>query len=198
MNFKNILNVIAISILSMSLAFCSSSEKKDPAPEETPVTEDTGADLKKDRSLELNLLEEINITLKEYRYPDGVRRRGFSYKKADVTREDFNLWAKENINFIKEAIDKLPADYVLQIKGHADSTGPEEAEGSKKGNNYYSQIRAEAVKDALVQQGLDASRITTVGVGSSEPVGGYDEEDEVNRRTTFQVVIQDNPDTVVE
>jgi outer membrane protein OmpA-like peptidoglycan-associated protein len=198
MNFKNILNVIAISILFMSLAFCSSNEKKDPAPEETPVTEDTGADLKKDRSLELNLLEEINITLKEYRYPDGVRRRGFSYKKADVTREDFNLWAKENINFIKEAMDKLPADYSLQIKGHADSTGPEEAEGSKKGNIYYSQIRAEAVKEALVQQGLDASRIKTKAVGSSEPVGGYDEEDEVNRRTTFQVVIDENSDTVVE
>lgn len=187
MNFKKILNIFAISLLSIGLAFCSSGEKKEVVAEEPPV-ETKVEEPVATRSLDLNILEEINVTLKEYRYPDGVRRRGFSYKKADVTKEDFNAWASENINFIREAFDRLPAGYSLQIKGHADSTGPEEAEGNKKGNVYYSQIRAEAVKEALVQQGLPAARITTVAAGSGEPVSGYDEEDEINRRVTFQVV----------
>ena len=105
MNFKNIFKLLGISIIALNLAFCSSADKKEPVEEETEEvateeTEEEGNALS--RSLDLNILEEINITLKEYRYPDGVRKRGFSYKKADVTKEDFNLWAGENINFIKE------------------------------------------------------------------------------------------------
>jgi outer membrane protein OmpA-like peptidoglycan-associated protein len=188
MNFKNIFKLLGISIIALNLAFCSSADKKAPVEEETEevATEEEGNTLS--RSLDLNILEEINITLKEYRYPDGVRRRGFSYKKADVTKEDFNLWAGENINFIKEALEKLPEGYSLQIKGHADSTGPEDAEGSKKGNIHYSKERANAVKAALVKQGLSAGRISTIAVGSGEPVSGYDEDDEINRRVTFQIV----------
>lgn len=190
MNFKNIFKLLVVSILALNLAFCSSADKKEPVEEEATeeVVEEEVVEESKERAFDLNILEEVNITLKEYRYPDGVRRRGFSYKKADVTAEDFNLWAKENINFIKEAFDKLPENYKLQIKGHADSTGPEEEEGSRKGNVYYSQIRAEAVKEALVQQGMPADRISTAAAGSTEPVSGYDEDDEINRRVTFQIV----------
>jgi hypothetical protein len=192
MNFKNILNLLAISILALSFSFCSSKDVKEtPAPESE--TKDEGA---LSRSFDMNILDSINVTLKEYRYPDGVRRRGFSYKKADVLKEDFNLWAKENINFIKEAFDKLPPEYSLEVYGHADATGPEEAEGNKKGNMYYSKIRAEAVKEALVKQGLPADRIVTTGVGSSQPVSGYDEDDEINRRVTFQVIKVDSDSTV--
>lgn len=134
------------------------------------------------------VLDEINSTLKDYRYPDGVKRRGFSYKQADITKEDFNAWAKNNVSFIKEALTKLPDTYQLQIIGHADASGPEEAEGSKKGNGFYSQIRADAVKEALVKQGVPANRISTKALGSSVPVSGFPETDAINRRVTFQVV----------
>lgn len=183
--------MLIISLLALNLAFCSSAEKKESTEETEEVTEEEAEEETvelKERAFDLNILEEINITLKEYRYPDGVRRRGFGYKKADVLSEDFNKWASDNISFIKEAFDKLPEGYKLQIKGHADSVGPEEEEGGKKGNVYYSQIRAEAVKQALVEQGLPGDRITTVAAGSTEPVSGYDEDDEINRRVTFQVI----------
>ncbi|WCL49217.1 OmpA family protein [Leptospira sp. GIMC2001] len=197
MNFKNLINLLIIALVSSTLVLCSSTETKQPETE--PVAENTEVEEPKTRSFDMNILDEINITLKEYRYPDGVRRRGFSYKKADVTKEDFNLWAKENVNFIKEALDKLPAEYAVQVIGHADSTGPEEAEGAKKGNAYYSQIRAEAVKTALVQQGIPAERIAIKAVGSAEPVSGYDEQDEINRRVTFQVIaVEPAEDSTVE
>lgn len=187
MKWNKLFSIFAVFSLTLTFAFCSSAEKKKPAEE--PVQEEVSEEdtTTKDRSFDLNILEEINITLKEYRYPDGVRRRGFSYKKADVLKDDFNLWAKENINFIREALDRLPEDYVLEITGHADTTGPEEPEGEKKGNIYYSQIRADAVKEALVKQGIPANRIVTVAAGSSQPISGYDGSDAINRRVTFQV-----------
>jgi outer membrane protein OmpA-like peptidoglycan-associated protein len=186
MNFKKILNLLIVAILSLSVVLCASNTPKEPETTEEPATEET-EDTSTSRSFDMNLLDEINVTLKEYRYPDGVRKKGFGYKKADVNKEDFTLWAKENVNFIKEALDKLPADYKLVARGHADASGPEEAEGEKKGNIYYSTIRAEAVKEALVKQGLPADRIVTEALGSTEAVQGFDDTDEINRRVTFQV-----------
>jgi len=187
MNFRKILNLLIIAILSLSVILCASNKPKEPETTEEPTTEET-VDTSNTRSFDMNILDEINITLKEYRYPDGVRKKGFEYKKADIVKEDFNLWAKENVNFIKEALDKLPADYKLVARGHADASGPEEAEAGKKGNVYYSTIRAEAVKGALVKQGLPAGRIVTEALGSTEPVQGFDEKDVINRRVTFQVM----------
>ncbi len=51
----------------------------------------------------------------------------------------------------------------LRVDGHADITGPEAH------NVGLSDRRAEAVKAELVKRGVKASRITTVGHGSSEP-----------------------------
>ena len=102
MNFKKILNLLIVAILSLSVVLCASNTPKEPETTEEPATEET-EDTSTSRSFDMNLLDEINVTLKEYRYPDGVRKKGFGYKKADVNKEDFTLWAKENVNFIKEA-----------------------------------------------------------------------------------------------
>ena len=194
MYFKKLVNALIIAILSLSVVLCASNTPKEPEKTEEPVAEEPVKDEKvNDRSLEANLLDEINVTLKEYRYPDGVRKKGFEYKKADINKEDFSTWAKENVNYIKEALSKLPADYKLVARGHADSTGPESEEGAKKGNVYYSTIRAEAVKEALVKQGLPADRITTEALGSSEPVQGFDGSDQINRIVTFQVIKETPP-----
>ncbi len=179
--------LILIFVSTLVLANCSSSETKETPPAETASTSTTTPTVSS-RDTNIMLLDEINSTLKDYRYPDGVKRKGFSYKQADITKEDFNAWAKNNVAFIKEALVKLPEDYALQIIGHADASGPEEAEGGKKGNGYYSQIRADAVKDALVKQGVPAGRIATKASGSTSPVSGYPENDQINRRVTFQVV----------
>ncbi|GBF51636.1 OmpA-family lipoprotein [Leptospira ryugenii] len=182
---KAILTKLAlIAGISLIIVHCSSAETKTET-----TTQEPAADTKvSSRDLNMALLDEINTALKDYRYPDGARKRGFAYKQADIQKEDFNLWAKDNVAYIKEALTKLPEDYSLQIIGHADASGPEEAEGNKKGNGYYSQIRADAVKDALVKQGVPANRIVTKAAGSSSPISGFSETDAINRRVTFQVV----------
>ncbi|TGN19824.1 OmpA family outer membrane lipoprotein Loa22 [Leptospira idonii] len=185
---KGIFTLILIAGISLAYSNCSSAEPKQEAQPENTSTASNSTNTVSSRDMNLVLLDEINTALKDYRYPDGVRRRGFSYKQADVLKEDFGTWAKDNIAYIKEALGKLPEDYLLQIIGHADASGPEEAEGGKKGNGYYSQIRADAVKDALVKQGIPASRISTKAAGSSAPISGFAENDGINRRVTFQVI----------
>lgn len=120
--------------------------------------------------------------MKNFRYP----RPGFSYKKADVNPGDFSGWSKVNVPVLKEGLGKLPDSYALEITGHTDAVGPEQAEGAKKGNIFYSELRANAVKQALIKQGIPANRIIAKGAGSSEPVSGLDAKDARNRRVTFR------------
>ena len=69
-----------------------------------------------------------------------------------------------------------------QVLGYTDSTGSADA------NQRLSEQRAEAVKEYLVQRhGIDASRITTEGRGSADPVASNDTEDgrRQNRRSVI-------------
>ncbi len=52
----------------------------------------------------------------------------------------------------------------IEVAGHTDSTG------SEYYNRQLSMRRAEAVKNALIQQGVSPSRINAVGYGESQPV----------------------------
>ncbi len=89
-----------------------------------------------------------------------------------------------------QAIDKLanflkknPGKGVL-IEGHTDSVGKEEF------NMLLSQRRAEAVRNALLERGISAERITTKGYGESYPVAsnGTAEGRQLNRRVDVVVV----------
>ena len=52
----------------------------------------------------------------------------------------------------------------MQIEGHTDSTGKAEM------NMKLSRQRAESVKNYLTGKGVDASRLTAIGFGSSKPL----------------------------
>ena len=51
-----------------------------------------------------------------------------------------------------------------EIRGHTDSTGPEEY------NQQLSEKRAEAVEQYLENKGIDPSRLTSIGYGESQPI----------------------------
>jgi OOP family OmpA-OmpF porin len=71
----------------------------------------------------------------------------------------------------------------VEIEGHTDSMGSEEY------NMGLSDRRARAVKNHLVVNGIDASRMTTKGFGESQPVAdnGSDEGRAQNRRVDFEI-----------
>jgi outer membrane protein OmpA-like peptidoglycan-associated protein len=68
---------------------------------------------------------------------------------------------------------------MIRVEGHTDATGAREY------NQDLSERRARAVTAALVQQGVDESRIITVGYGESQLISA---NDAMNRRV--QVVIE--------
>jgi outer membrane protein OmpA-like peptidoglycan-associated protein len=70
--------------------------------------------------------------------------------------------ARENLLNLARSLDKYPNTSLL-IAGHTDATGTDSY------NLELSQRRARAAADYLVSQGVDASRLRTVGMGESEP-----------------------------
>jgi outer membrane protein OmpA-like peptidoglycan-associated protein len=70
----------------------------------------------------------------------------------------------ENLNKIKGLVEQCK-DIKVEIEGHASS------EGEAKRNQELSDMRAARVKNWLIEQGVDASKITrTIGYGSSKPI----------------------------
>jgi outer membrane protein OmpA-like peptidoglycan-associated protein len=86
----------------------------------------------------------------------------FATGKATLSA-DANRSVEKLAGFLK----KYPDRNVL-IEGHTDSVGSEEL------NLALSQQRADSVKEKLVADGIDATRITTVGYGKKYPVASND------------------------
>jgi OOP family OmpA-OmpF porin len=74
---------------------------------------------------------------------------------------------------LDNAVKALRDDPALKarITGHTDSVGSEDY------NQRLSERRANAARDYIVSQGIDASRITTEGLGESQPVASNDTEE---------------------
>jgi len=72
-------------------------------------------------------------------------------------------------------------DWNFLIVGHTDNTGDEAS------NLILSKKRAEAIKEVMVNNGIDKGRLFTDGKGESEPLNGNktDEEKANNRRVEF-------------
>jgi outer membrane protein OmpA-like peptidoglycan-associated protein len=73
----------------------------------------------------------------------------------------------------------------IRIEGHTDSSG------SSNANLALSQKRAEAVRDALVASGVEASRITVVGLGSERPVAANDTAEGRARNRRVDIILEE-------
>lgn len=71
---------------------------------------------------------------------------------------------------------------IIAITGHTDASGPE------PGNLALSRERADAVRLALVAQGIPADGLRASGLGSRSPVEGLEPTDPANRRIEFAVL----------
>ncbi len=91
--------------------------------------------------------------------------------------------ARENLQKIIDLINANPGASVL-IEGHTDS------QGSANLNQVLSQRRAEAVRDALIQQGVDGGRLRAVGLGKDRPVADNGSAEGRARNRRVEVVVE--------
>jgi len=91
--------------------------------------------------------------------------------------------ANDTINAVAAAIIANPGA-MIEVHGHTDSDGDAAA------NDRLSQDRAEAVAAALVARGVDATRLTAIGFGESQPIAPNitAEGRAENRRIAFVIV----------
>ncbi|MBL7998078.1 MAG: PD40 domain-containing protein [Candidatus Kapabacteria bacterium] len=99
---------------------------------------------------------------------------------------DKSLLKDESLADLDRAADLLSSNAAIKVRieGHTDDVGDDGY------NIKLSQSRAEAVKDYLVKQGIDAKRIATQGFGESRPKlkGTSDEIRAQNRRVEMKVI----------
>ncbi|MFN3604053.1 MAG: OmpA family protein [Leptonema sp. (in: bacteria)] len=175
---KKTIQFSLIILMLGTLTMCQSGQTTQP--EEKKPTEDNTA---KERSL--NLFE-LGKDLSFVYAPYG---KGWAYKDVSLDKNDFNQWySKNKVEFLK-VLDTVDVGIVLEVVGHTDESGPQEAqpELGKKGNLWYSQQRANQVCNALIQAGISKEKIRCVGVGESEHIPGIDPYDQRQRRVTFRI-----------
>jgi OOP family OmpA-OmpF porin len=89
----------------------------------------------------------------------------------DLTADEFEFDSAElkpemmrMLEDVAAKIEASPGDETIMIIGHTDSIGTEEY------NQGLSERRAQSAADYLVQQGVSQDRISTRGMGESQPV----------------------------
>ena len=99
-----------------------------------------------------------------------------------VGKADLNARGQSAVAELATYLKNNP-DRNVTVIGHTDSTG------SAKFNNKLSRERAEAVKTALVSDGIPGERIATTGRGESEPIAsnGTAQGRQKNRRVVVDL-----------
>ncbi len=93
--------------------------------------------------------------------------------------------AEQTLNDVIELLESEP-DKAIRIEGHTDSTGPAAL------NLRLSEERANAVRDALIELGINPSRLNAVGMGEDFPIAtNQTEEGRARNRRVDVIVLND-------
>jgi OOP family OmpA-OmpF porin len=124
---------------------------------------------------------------KEVVYEPGKPIEGifFEFGKDKIQKKSF-----KTLDAAVKVLKDFPS-IRIEVSGHTDDVGSEEA------NLDLSRRRAESVKNYLVEKGVDASRVETVGYGRSKPIdtGKSAKARAKNRRIEFRVIVVDKTGT---
>jgi outer membrane protein OmpA-like peptidoglycan-associated protein len=86
--------------------------------------------------------------------------------------------AYAEVGRVADVLNRYPQT-TIRVEGHTDATGPETY------NQQLSERRADSVKNALVQRGVDSRRVYTVGFGESQPISS---NNAANRRVNIVIM----------
>lgn len=81
----------------------------------------------------------------------------------DVNSSTVRSSSMSNVNDLSQVLQKYPDTEIL-VEGHTDSSGSDEH------NQELSEKRATSVRNMLIQNGVVASRVSTIGYGEGQPL----------------------------
>jgi len=102
----------------------------------------------------------------------------------DVNSSSVRPGLYAELDRVAQVLTAYPQTTIL-IAGHTDSTG------SESYNQTLSQNRADNVKNALLQRGVSAQRISAVGYGEGQPIA--DNNTDFGRQQNRRVEVRINP-----
>jgi outer membrane protein OmpA-like peptidoglycan-associated protein len=128
----------------------------------------------------------VNLSLKPVEELIVEREVTFSNIIFDFDKATIRPEAAFELDKIVETLKKYE-DIDVRIESYTDNRGPESY------NQKLSEARANSTLKYLVDKGIDASRLSAVGMGESNPVndcsgGCTEEQHEENRRSKFIIV----------
>ncbi len=94
--------------------------------------------------------------------------------------------ARANLGRVVEFVRAAGSAAVI-IEGHTDDRGSDNL------NQALSQRRAEAVRQALVEEGVDAARLSAVGLGKRRPVADNTSAEGRARNRRVEIIVESNP-----
>lgn len=111
---------------------------------------------------------------------EAVQAIEFETASATIAAESYTI-----LNKVADILKRYPG-YKVRISGHTDSIG------SAAKNQTLSERRAKSCYDYLVNQGINASRMSHQGYGETQPIADnmYAPGREKNRRVEFDVYIE--------
>ncbi|MBI5475868.1 MAG: OmpA family protein [Ignavibacteriales bacterium] len=132
-----------------------------------------------DYRLTIVLKEIMKQDVKASAMLDSLNKKGYIalYINFDTGKSTIKSESKPIITQIVEMLKSNP-DLKLSVEGHTDNIG------SPKSNKTLSEDRAKSVLDAIVTDGIDAKRLSSLGYGQEKPIADNktDEGRAKNRR----------------
>ncbi|MCB9765181.1 MAG: peptidoglycan-associated lipoprotein Pal [Alphaproteobacteria bacterium] len=138
--------------LTATVLLAAACAAKQPAPEPAAVEVTTW----KVDPVELEAVTVIPVYVQQIE--DNFRRVWFEFDSAELTPES-HARLQENVRLL----DEHP-DVHIRVQGHADERGTTDY------NLALGQRRAEAIRDALVAEGISPVRIDTISYGEERPL----------------------------
>ncbi len=133
------------------------------------------AELEAQKRVELE--EEAHKIEVEIQHIIELENINFEVNKAILTPKSI-----ETLNHIALILEQHPT-LLIEIGGHTDSDGDDAY------NLTLSQKRVDAVKEKLIELGINANRLTAIGYGESKPLvdNNSQENKQLNRRVEFKI-----------
>ena len=116
------------------------------------------------------------------RVGEGIKITFDSGLLFDVNKSDLRPQAKTNIESLAKILNKY-SDTNILVEGDTDNSGSEEY------NLRLSERRAQSVANYLMGLGVPGSRISTVGLGESNPVASNDTDSGRQQNRRVEVAI---------